>query len=234
MKVGETKTVKLPFILKAQDFLCDKNGLRLERSNGGIYLYVNDGNRRNRFCAMPLGSAKDLKGFSYTVKAQSKTRMLFSVGSVRFVIDYVAHKVASNLIGFMVTGSKEWGDNVQMPWRAEYQTLFGLPMPPMEMDRNTAKLFWQWYVASEPSIVQLVSKNRKSAKQVCHQIELWLYPVFPYVKNGKMDFDLTCDEHERTFIFNCGDNEQLKADAEVFGDMMPDILKKDWKFVIEE
>ena len=234
LKIGESKTVKLPFILKAQDFYCEGNGLRLERNNKGlISLYANDGSRRKRFCTIPLGYARDLKGMSYTAKAQSKSRMLFNVGNVRFVIDFAAKKVASNLIGFSIYGSKEWGTGVQMPWRAEFQPLFGLPMPPMEMDKAAAELFWKWYLANEPSIVSMVSKSRKDAKNVIRHVELWMYPVFPYVKSNKLDFDLTCDEKQRVFTFFCGGDAQLQEDAAVFGDMMPDILKREWKFVIE-
>lgn len=233
LKIGETKTVKLPFMLKAQDFYCEGNGLRLERSNKCISLYANDGSRRKRFCAIPLGYAGDLKGISYTVKAQSKSRLLFCVGNVRFVVDFAAKKVATNLIGLGIYGSKEWGPNVQMPWRAEYQPLFDLPMPAMEMDKPVAELFWKWFVANEPSIVTNVSKSRKDAKNVVRHVELWLYPVFPYVKSNKLHFDLTCDEKTRVFTFSCGGDEQLLEDAAAFGEMMPEILKKDWQFVIE-
>ena len=235
LKIGETKTVKLPFVLRAQDFYCEGNGLRLERNNKGfINLYANDGSRRKRFCNIPMGYAKDLKGVSYTVKAQSKSRLLFSVGNIRFVIDFAAKKVATNLIGFSIYGSKEWGDQVQMPWRGDFQPLFGLPAPAMEMDQKTAELFWQWYIVNEPSIVDIASKSRKDAKNVMRHVELWLYPVFPYVKNNKLKFEIACNEKSRVFTFFCGDDEQLRKDAELFGQMMPDILKKDWEFVVEE
>lgn len=234
LKIGETKSFKLPFILKAVDIACEGNGLRLERKGESAVLNVNNCSRRTVYAAIPLGRIKDLNQVGFTVKAQSKTRMLFSVGAVRFVIDYASRKVATNLIGLQVAGSKEWGETVQMPWRAEYLPLFGLPLPPMEMDRNTAEYFWMWFREAESTITTLVGKSRKDAKRVCHQIELWLYPVFPYVKNGKMDFDLESKDYDQTFIFRCGGDEQLAADAAAFGRMMPEGLQKTWKFVVEE
>lgn len=234
LKVGETKTVKLLFILKAQDFWCEKNGLRLERSNGSICLYVNNGNRRVRYCAMPLGSARNLKGFEYTVKAQSKTRMLFSVGAVKFVIDYAAKKVATNLVGYLVSGSEEWGTNCQIPWSAEYLPLFGIPMPPAEMDRTIAELFWKWFWENETAIVKLAGGSRKEAKLLASQIELWLCPTFLYEKGANINFKVVCNEKENVFYFYHGGHEQLKTDAEAFGAMMHEKLKDHWKFVLEE
>lgn len=234
LKIGESKSFKLPFILKAIDILCEGNGLRLETSGGNIYLYANNGSRRNKYCTIPLGYKRDLKGVEYTVKAQSKTRLLFSVGAVKFVIDFAAKKAATNLIGLGIYGSKEWGDNVQIPWRAEYLPLFGLPLPPMEMDRNTAGLFWQWFHANEADIVRLLNGTKKESKAVLHQIDLWLCPVFPYVKSSKIDFDLECKDSGHTFSFYHGGDEQLKEDAAAFGAMMPEGMERQWKFVVEE
>ena len=48
LNLGETKTFKLPLMLKAMDFIYEGNGLRLERQRGGVLcLNVNSGRRRN-------------------------------------------------------------------------------------------------------------------------------------------------------------------------------------------
>ena len=235
LKIGESRTFKLPIWLKAVDIICEGNGLRLERQRGGIAcLNVNNGRRSIAYAAIPLGRVKDLNEFGYTVKAQSKTRMLFSVGTVKFVIDYAAQKVSTNLLGLRILGSKEWGDHVQMPWRAEYMPLFGLPMPPAEMDQNTAALFWQWFHMNEADIVKMVNGSKKESKSIFRQIDLWLCPVFPYVKGNLIDFNLTCEESGHTFVFYHGGNEQLKEDAAAFGEMMPEGMRRQWRFVIEE
>ena len=234
MNIGEEKAAKLPIWLKALDFVHETNGLRLERFNGNLYLYVNNGNRRKRFATLPLGRASDFKGFPFCAKVQSKNRMLFWVGKVRFVIDFAAKKVATNLVGFQVTGSREWGDDVQMPWRAEFMPLFGDPMPPMEMDENAGKLFWQWFHLKEGSIVDLVEKGRKEAKIVYKQMDLWLVPVFPYTKPGQIGVVLNCSNDGHTFVFQCGGNEQLLMDAEKFGALMPEGLRRVWKFEVDE
>ena len=234
MNIGEEKSAKLPIWLKALDFAYENNGLRLERSNGNLYLYVNDGSRRNRFCTMALGRAADFKGFPFHAKVQSKSRMLFWVGRVRFVIDYAAKKVATNLVGFQVAGSKRWGEDVQMPWRADFMPLFGDPMPPMELDETAGRLFWQWFHQKEGSIVELVEKSRKDAKTVYKQIDLWLNPVFPIAKPGQIGVALNCSNDGHTFLFQCGGNEKLAEDAEKFGALMPEGLRRVWRFVVEE
>ena len=234
MNIGEEKSAKLPIWLKALDFTHENNGLRLERFNGNLNLYVNDGSRRKRFCTMFLGRAADYKGFPFNAKVQSKNRMLFWVGKVRFVIDFAAKKVATNLMGFQIAGSKEWGDDVQMPWRAEFMPLFGDPMPPMEMDENAGKHFWQWFHLKEGSIVELVEKSRKDAKIVYKQFDLWLAPVFPFAKPGQIDVTLNCSNDGHTFTLHCGGNEKLFEDADKFAALMPEGLRRMWTFVAEE
>lgn len=234
MNIGQEKAAKLPIWLKALDFVHEKNGLRLERFNGNLYLYVNNGSRRARFCTMALGRASDFKGFPFHAKVQSKTRMLFWVGKVRFVIDYAAKKVATNLVGFQVAGSKEWGDDVQMPWRAEFMPLFGDPMPPMEMDENAGKLFWQWFHLKEGSIVDLMEKGRKEAKIVYKQMDLWLAPVFPFAKPDQIGVELFCSNDGHTFVLRCGGNQQLLEDVQKFGALMPEGLQRVWSFQVEE
>lgn len=236
LKIGESKTFKLPIWLKAIDMLYEKNGLRLERRRGGVaYLNVNSGSRRDVFACVPLGLVKDLNQVGFTVKAHSKSRTLFSVGAVRFVIDYNAKKVATNLIGLRVFGSREWGENVQIPWRGEFQTLFGLPMPPQEMDQATARLFWQWFSNNEVDIINMVRGTRQQSKSIFQQMNLWLCPVFPYEKQSRIDFDLICKEAgDNTFIFRHGGSEKLMEDAVTFGEMMPESMAKRWKYIIEE
>ena len=235
LNLGETKTFKLPFMLKAIDIIHEGNGLRLERQRGGIVcLNVNSGSRRDAFAAIPLGPAKELNAVGMNVKALSKTRTLFWVGNVRFVIDYGAKKVATNLLGLRIFGSKQWGDHVQMPWRGEFQTLFGLPMPPAEMDRGTAQLFWMWFNNHEAEIITLVNGSKKEAKAVNQQIHLWMCPVFPYAKAGEIDFDLHCGDGDNTFIFCHGGHTQLMAEAEEFASLMPENMAKRWNFLSQE
>lgn len=234
LKIGESKTFKLPIILKAVDIVNEKHGLRLERKQGNAILYVTNGSRFNTYAGIPLGPIKALNEVGFTAKVHSKSRMLFNVGAVKFVIDFGAKKVATNLVGLRVGGSKEWGENVQMPWRGEFQTLFGLPMPPMEMDEATARLFWQWFNVNEVDITQMVNGDKKQSKSIFQQIDLWMCPVFPYAKGSEIDFDVKCGEGDNTFIFRHGGHEKLMADAESFGALMPESMAKRWAFVIEE
>ena len=235
LNLGETKSFKLPLMLKAIDIMHEGNGLRLERQRGGILcLNVNSGRRKDAFAAIPLGPAKELNAVGMNVKALSKSRTLFWVGNVRFVIDYNAKKVATNLLGLRIFGSKQWGENVQMPWRGEFQTLFGLPAPAPEMDRNTAQLFWQWFNNHEAEIISLINGTKKEAKAVTQQINLWMAPVFPYAKANEIGFDLNCGDGDNTFIFCHGGNENLMAEAEEFASLMPENMAKRWEFIVQE
>lgn len=235
LNLGETKSFKLPLMLKAIDMIYEGNGLRLERQRGGILcLNVNSGRRRDAFAAIPLGPAKELNAVGMNVKVLSKARTLFWVGNVRFVIDYSAKKVATNLLGLRIFGSKQWGEHVQMPWRGEFQTLFGLPAPASEMDRSTAQLFWQWFNNHEIEIISLINGTKKEAKAVTQQITLWIAPVFPYAKAHEIDFDLSCGDGDNTFIFRHGGNEKLLADAAEFAELMPENMAKRWKFIAQK
>lgn len=234
LNIGESKTFKLPFLLKAIDIVHEKNGLRIERKNGNAILYINNGSRFTTYAAVPLGSIKHLNKRGFTVKVHSGSRMLFNVDTVRFVIDYASRKVSTNLVGMRVGGSKEWGDHVQTPWRGEYQTLFGLPMPPMEMDKVAAKLFWQWFHVNENGIVKMVCGDKKQQKSIFQQINLWVCPVFPYARGTEIDFDVKCSEGDNTFIFRPRGNARLLEDAQAFCDEMPENMAKRWNFVVEE
>ena len=235
LNLGETKSFKLPLMLKAMDFIYEGNGLRLERQRGGVLcLNVNSGRRKDAFAAIPLGPAKELNAVGMNIKVHSNSRILFWVGNVRFVIDYNAKKVATNLLGLRIFGSKQWGENVQMPWRGEFQTLFGLPKPPAEMDRGTAQLFWQWFNNHEVEIIDLINGTKKEAKAVTHTITLWMAPVFPYTRANELDFELKCADGDNTFIFRHGGNQQLMAEAEEFHSLMPENMLKRWEFISQE
>lgn len=234
LNVGESKTVKLRIWLKAIDFDCAGNSLRLEASRGSMWLYANNGSRKHFYCAIYLGGSNAMRKQQYTIKAQSKSRVLFSVGQVKFVIDFAAKKAATNLVGYRIAGSKEWGENCQIPWRADFLPLFGMPMPPAEMDRSIAELFWKWFLENENAIKTQASGGRKEVKNLAAQLDLWMGPMFLYEKCDNFDIKLICGEQENRFIFNPGENEQLRADAAALGELMPPILARDWKFILED
>lgn len=234
LKIGESKTFKLPIWLKAVDILCEGNGLRLERKGQNAVLNVNNGSRRTVYAGVPLGRIKELNEFGFKVKAHSKNRMLFSVGKVLFVIDYGSKKMATNLIGLRFYGSKEWGENVQIPWRGDFMPLFDLPVPPPVMDKTAAELFWRWFHSGESAIVTMMEKGKKEAKSVCQQINLWLCPIFPYLNTAKIEFELKCSDKGHSFTIHHSGDEQLGEDLVALGEMMPEGLGKMWKFTVEE
>lgn len=235
LKIGESKTFKLPIWLKAVDILYEKNGLRLERQRGGIVcLNVNDGSRRTAYAAIPLGRVKDLNQYGFTVKIQSKARTLFNVGNVKFVIDYAAKKVATNVLGMRIMGSKEWGDHVQSPWKPEYMPLFGLPKPEPVMDRKTGEIFWKWFHENESAIITFSQKGRKETRIIEEQINLWMHQVFPYDKGADVKFKLVCKDEPYGILFTLDGQEQLAEDAQTLAEMMPDALKRRWEFILQE
>lgn len=232
LKIGESKTFKLPFWLKGVDITCEGKRLSLDRQGNFAVLRALSG---KKICAaVTLGLIKDVNQFGVTVKAHSKSKLLASVGSVRIVIDFAAKKAATNVLGLLILGSAEWGENVQIPWRGDFMPLFGLPQPPEELDRSTAEVFWKWFHGSETDIVRLLGGSKQESRAVFRQVNLWLCPVFPYLKGKQMDFDLRCRGEEKLFIFCHGGSERLAADGAEFGKMMPVALADQWKFVIKE
>lgn len=232
LQIGESKTIKLPFWLKGVDVSSEGNSISLDRQGDFAVVYVWRGKRKNILAAVTLGLVKDVNEFGLTVKIHSKSRWLLSVGSMRLVIDFGAQKAATNVLGQRILGSSAWGENVQIPWQADYMPLFGLPLPPNEMDRNTAEVFWKWFHGSETDIIRLLGGTKQESRAVFRQVNLCLCPVFPYLKNKWLNFDLRCKEEENLFILYHGGNEQLMADAAAFGEMMPEALAGSWKFVI--
>lgn len=234
LQIGESKTTKLPFWLKGVDFKCENNSLSLDRQGDFAVLRVWSGNRKNVLAAVMLGRVQDVNQFGMTVKIHSQSRWLVSVGSMRLVIDYGAKKAATNVLGQVILGSAQWGENVQIPWRADFLPLFGLPQPPEELDRNTAEVFWKWFHGTETDIIRLLGGTKQESKAVFRQMNLWLCPVFPRFKGKQMNFDLRCKGEENLFIIRCGNDELLKADAEEFANMLPEPLKEQWKVIVTE
>lgn len=234
LKIGETKTAKLPIWLKAVEFRCEENGVWISRQNGNAVLNISDRKCRKIYAAVLLGTIKDVNRFGVQVTAYSKNKVLVSVGSIRIVADFAAKKVATNVLGLLVYGTAAWGENVQIPWRTEFMPLFGLPQPGEELDRNTAEVFWKWFHGSETDIVRLLGGTKLESRAVMRQVNLWLCPVFPRIKGKQMDFDLRCKGEEYLFIIRAGGNGALKQDAEEFAAMLPEALAKQWKVVVTE
>ena len=119
LNLGETKSFKLPLMLKAMDFIYEGNGLRLERQRGGVLcLNVNSGRRKDAFAAIPLGPAKELNAVGMNIKVHSNSRILFWVGNVRFVIDYMYHPEPLESPPSSVTPRMTWTHG-RNPWPAE-------------------------------------------------------------------------------------------------------------------
>lgn len=235
LNVGEeSKVIKLPFWLKGVDVYCGKNLVSLDRQNDCAYLKIATGSRRNTCAVFPLGRVKELNAHGFHVKAHSASRMLVWVGRAMFVIDFTARRAATNVLGLRAYTTGGWGDHVQNPWKASYLSMFGEPLPPDELDRGVAELFWKWFANNEVDIIQLLGKGKKEEKEVFYQTNLWLCPVFPYAKNNQINFDLRVKDDDRSFVFIHGGNEKLMADAAEFAKMIPENLAKRWKFVIEE
>lgn len=234
LKIGESKTFKLPIWLKAVAVSCEENGVWIARQNGNAVLNFSDKKCRKVYAAVLLGTIRDVNQFGIQVTAYSKNKMLVSVGSIRILIDFAAKKAATNVLGLLVYGTAAWGENVQIPWRADFLPLFGLSQPADDLDRNTAEVFWKWFHGSETDILRLLGGSKQESRAVMRQVNLWLCPVFPRIRGKQMDFDLRVKGEEYLFIIRCGGSEELKHDAEEFAAMLPEALAKQWKVVVTE
>lgn len=99
-----------------------------------------------------------------------------------------------------------------------------------EMNIEAANRFWQWFVEKESWIIENINTNGMA---VVWAIDEQIKPVFPYFKK-ELEFQLGYNDGVGEFFFFHFGNKNLIADAKRLEDMMPDVLRKNWKFISEK
>ena len=122
-KIGKARFIR--FLKKTNIFECGDNGMVLELENKKITLYATNAACSKIYCAIPLGTDKELKKHEFVAIAYNDHVMLLDGGDILVVVDYDAQKVAVNMPGIQASGCADWGREVQEPWLPEYSGMFG-------------------------------------------------------------------------------------------------------------
>lgn len=235
LEVGRAGKVRfIRGIKKTNIFECGENGMVVERENNIITVYATDSRCSKIYAAAVLGTNRELRKHKFVGIAYSRDKILLDGGDILVVVDYAAHTVAVNKPEIEVRGSKHWGENVRTYWRNAYNGMFGLPAGQnLEMDREAALSFWQWFDENELEITEKVSAGGEGAQEMIQQIDSHLCPVFPYEKAENIEFQLGANDGVNEFFVYHYNKLQLKTDAEALGDMMPESLRENWQYITE-
>ena len=98
-----------------------------------------------------------------------------------------------------------------------------------EMNLQEAEKFWNWFEENEDWI-KVNLKIRGLA--VVEAVDEKLKPVFPYWKK-ELEFQLGYNEGQGEIFFFHFNNRNLVRDAEKLESLMPQTLKKTWRFIAE-
>lgn len=230
-KAGKARFIR--GIKKTNIFECGQNGMVVEREHNIITMYATDHRCSKIYASVVLGANRDLRKFKFVGIAYSEDKMLLDGGDIMVVVDYAARKVAVNKPELEVRGSKHWGEDVRMPWRNAHDVMFGLSDGKPEMDQEAAAAFWKWFEEGQDTIVERINAGGEDAKEMIWVINNWLAPVFPYEKEEDIEFQLGANDAGNEFIMYHFNKEQMKADAEALGEMMPESLRENWTYTTE-
>ena len=97
-----------------------------------------------------------------------------------------------------------------------------------EMNVEAAKEFWRWFSENEKSIVE---RCKTDGRRLVFDIDQRLQTVFPYFK-GELEFQLGFNEGRGEFFFFHLGNRHLIRDGETLGVLMPEQVKKRWRFIL--
>ena len=98
-----------------------------------------------------------------------------------------------------------------------------------EIDIDAAKKFWTWFSDKEEWIKNNVNTN---GMDVIWAIDEQIKPVFPYFKK-ELEFQLGYNDGIGEFFFFHFNDKNLKRDAEVFKNMIPEKLSGTWTVILD-
>ena len=231
LKIGGMEQIQFSLFKKRFLFESGDRGLVLEQADGVVCLYATDAVHGKILCAMPMGRIRDMKKLTYFIFAPDEHKLLAAVGRALFVMDFTEKWAASNLENYKIYGSDHWGQECQRPWQGSYMTLFGLPDETAPMDEAAAQNFWAWFRENEPKIVEKLSGS--GAVEVIGWVDEKICPVFPYMDPEMVHFELGFNDGQGEIFLFHNDDEQLRADYEVFAAMLPEELKARWTVKVQ-
>ena len=98
-----------------------------------------------------------------------------------------------------------------------------------EINVIAAKKFWDWFCDNEDWIKSNIKTN---GMDVVWAIDEQIKPVFPYFRK-ELEFQLGYNDGIGEFFFFHFDDKNLKRDAEVFKNMIPENLAETWTVILD-
>ncbi len=123
MQIENTKRFMLSPMKEPYEYEAEQNGIIIENESHIVYIYATDASHEKIYCAIPVCSFDCVRKKFVTLKAINE-KILISMGDFRIIIDFKEHNCSCNVQGLTVYGSSHWGENVSLPWKDEFYTLF--------------------------------------------------------------------------------------------------------------
>ena len=126
MKLELKKPEKAKFYILVKVFMYEygDNGIVMEKENGYIRLYATNGAHNTIYCTIPMGSKTELWGQTYVITAPDEDTIVVDAGALKVVINYKEQVATCSNPNCVMTGSKAWGEDVQVEWDEDYLDYF--------------------------------------------------------------------------------------------------------------
>lgn len=220
-------------IKKTNIFEHGSNGIVVEREKKEITLYATNSRCSEIYCIVPLGGNEILKKNQLVCAVYDENMMLLDGGAILAVVDFAEKKVAVNRPEIPVIGKKDWGENARMPWKPQFNAMFGLPTDELTMMPTEVESFWSWFAENEGELTEKIAQGGEDAKAMEQSIRRRLWSVFPYAKERDIEFQLTCDGDAREFTMYHLNLSRMMEDTAALGERMPEELKQRWSYTTQ-
>lgn len=124
IEIGKPLKAKFNLFVKTFMFECGDNGIVMEKEGKEITLYATNGAHNVMYCKIPMGTSGELWGQNYVFIAPSDTQIIVDAGRIHVVIDYEEQVATTSKPNCVITGSKAWGEDVQVDWDEEFEDFF--------------------------------------------------------------------------------------------------------------
>ena len=112
-----------PFV-KVFMYEYEENGIVMEKEKGQITLYATNGAHNTIFCTIPMGKNAELWGQPYVITAPDEDTILVDAAQIKVIINFKEQVATTTKRKCVITGSKAWGDDVQVEWDDDFDEYF--------------------------------------------------------------------------------------------------------------
>ena len=124
LELKKREMAKFYIFVKVFMYEYENNGIVMEKENGFINLYATNGTHNIIYAKIPMGNKNELWGQTYVISAPDEDHILVDAGHIKVVINFKDQVVTTSKRRCVITGSKAWGDNVQVEWDEDFEDYF--------------------------------------------------------------------------------------------------------------